>query len=187
MRTAEEIQDFVSSYAGWLGVLSLARFGPFYQLAHGLLGLGVVNEDGAGALTLAGVVVALLVMLHDRRTYGRLRRRAQMDGKGALALLGAFLLIPVVLVLWTGAGYGLRDLAAVLGSVPVIAAALDLRRASGLWLIAAAAWFGMLYGVIWSAPWPMQAWLHIAVAIIVLVALVIEHQLMARRFEAVRA
>jgi len=43
----------------------------------------------------------------------------------------------------------------------------------------------MLYSVIWSAPPPVQASLHVLVSLITLSGLRIEHGRMVRRFEAI--
>ena len=187
MRSNRQIQDLVGSYAGWMTMLGAVGFGPFYQLGHGLRGLGLIEEGPAAILTLAGVVGVLFLARYDRRTYGTVTQPGISQNGGALGLLGVFLLIPVLLVLWTGAGYGLRDLAATLGSAGAIGTAMVLPRRTLMWLLAAGSWFVMLYSVIWSAPPPVQASLHVLVSFITLSGLWIEHGRMVRRFEAIHA
>jgi hypothetical protein len=180
---AADINALVTSYAAWRGMVAALPIGVFNAIGFGLEQLGLVSRDTSQLIFGAGCAVAVGMLWYDRRAYGSVRVAPRMGEFGALGLLAAFLLMPAVLLLWTGAGYNLREFVAVLGPLIVIALALTRRRDLRLWLVSSLMWLVLLYATLFDGSSAIRGALLVAVAVVVAISCAVERRRLPRLFK----
>jgi hypothetical protein len=179
---AAEINALVTSYAAWRGMVAALPIGVFNSIGFGFEQLGLVSRDTSQLIFLAGAIAAVVMLWYDRRAYGSVRIEPRLGEFGAFGLLAAFLLMPALLLLWTGAGYNLRELVAVLGPLVLIALAFGSRRDPRLWAVSSLMWLVLLYATLFDGPATVRGALLVAVGVIVAISCAVERVRLPRLF-----